>query len=409
MSSPQGFSTFSADSQTYIAAQTLMRIKRDVVVYGLGKKEKLPNKFSKTFQFTRYEKLPLPQQVLSEGVTPSSNAQMTISTVQAVMDQWGDFVQLTDVAELTVKHPVMEQAIELLAEQAAETIDRECIKVLQANTSVFFPGAVANRGALAANNVLDTDTIRKTMASLRGGGARPFTGRLYMGLVDPHVEMDISKDSTFQTAASYSNIMVLQNGEIGTWMGARWMSSNLLPTMSLLAPVTTAGSAASGSLANSTTYYIKVTAVDNALGFEQQVTAEASQATGAGQTAIQATMPANSNYTYNVYVGSASGAEYLYSSFNAANSVVTILSVPNSGNAPPATPASGVTVHFSWILGKEAFAVPELMSLQTFVTPKTASDSDPLAQRRKASWKVMFKAVICNNAFMARMETASAY
>lgn len=90
----QTFSNFSADAQTYIAAQTLMRIKRDVIVYGLGKKEKLPNRFSKTFQFTRFEKLLLPKVSLTEGVTPTSNAQMTVSTVQAVMDQWLSLIHI---------------------------------------------------------------------------------------------------------------------------------------------------------------------------------------------------------------------------------------------------------------------------------------------------------------------------
>jgi N4-gp56 family major capsid protein len=395
MSNPQTFSNFSSDSQTYIAAQTLMRIKRDVVVYGLGKKEKLPNRFSKTFQFTRYEKLNLPSVALTEGVTPSSNAQLTISAVQAVMDQWGDFVQLT----------------ELLAEQAAETIDRECIKVLMANASVFYPGAVAARGSLTSSSYMDTDTIRKTIASLRSGGARPFSGRLFCGLIDPHVEMDLSKDSTFQTAASYANIMVLQNGEAGTWMGARWMTSNLLPTLSLLGAVTTASSATAGSLAVSTSYYVKVTAVDNALGFEQLATAIATQATAGGQTSINVTMPATTGYTYNVYIGASNSnsALYLASSYQAPGAVINIGAVPSSGSNPPVTPAAGVAVHFSWILGKEAFAVPELMSLTTALTPKGASDSDPLAQRRKASWKVMFKSVICNDAFLARIESASAY
>ncbi len=49
------------------------------------------------------------------------------------------------------------------------------------------------------------------------------------------------------------------------------------------------------------------------------------------------------------------------------------------------------------------------MSLQTFLTPGQASDSDPLLQRRKASWKVMFKAVICNDAYIARIESASKF
>ena len=406
----QTFSNFSSDSQTYIAAQTLMRIKRDVVVYGLGKKEKLPSRFSKTFQFTRYDKLLLPKVALTEGTTPSTNASVTITTVQAVMDQWGDYVNISDVADLTIKHPVMEQAIQLLSEQAAETIDRETISVLLANTSVFYPGAITARGSLATNSYFDTDTARKTIASLRGRGAQPYEGRMFMGLIDPYVEMDLSKDSTFQTAASYSNILVLQNGEVGRWMGVRWMTSNLLPVLSRLAAVSTASSAAAGgSLANSTTYYMKVTAVDNAIGFETAVTVEATQATGASDEAIAITMPATTGFTYNVYFGDTTGVLYKAASLQDPGAVVTILAVPTSGATPPATPAANVYVHFSWVLGKEAFSVPELMSLQTFMTPRGASDSDPLSQRRKASWKVMFKAVICNELFLARIESASAF
>ena len=406
----QTFSNFSADAQTYIAAQTLSRIKRNVIVYGLGKKEKLPNRFSKTFQFTRYEKLNLPKLALTEGTTPSTNASITISTVQAVMDQWGDFVNISDVADLTVKHPVMEQAIQLLSEQASETIDREVIKVLLANTSVYYPGVVASRGALASNSYFDTDTARKSIAALRGRGAQPYEGRMFMGLINPYVEMDLSKDSTFQTAASYSNILVLQNGEAGRWMGVRWVTSNMLPVLERLAAVVSASSvAAGGSLANATTYYFKVTAVDNAIGFETAVIVEQSQATGAGDEAIAITMPATTGYTYNVYFGAASGVLYKVASLQDPAAVVTVLAVPTSGDTPPATPAAGVKVHFSWILGKEAFAVPELMSLQTFMTPRGASDSDPLSQRRKASWKVMFKSVICNELFLARIESASAF
>ena len=405
----QGFSSFQGDSQTYIAAQTLMRIKRDVIVYGLGKKEKLPGRFNKTFQFTRYDKLLLPKISLTEGVTPANNAEITISTVQAVMDQWGDYVNISDVADLTIKHPVMEQAIQLLSEQASETIDREVIKVLLSNTSVFYPGAITSRAALTTGSVFDTDTARKSIAALRGKGAQPYEGRLFMGLMDPYVEMDLSKDSTFQTAASYSNILALQNGEAGRWMGVRWVTSNLLPVLTRQAAVVTASSGTAGSLTPSTTYYIKVTAVDNAIGFETAVTLEQTQATAGGQSSINVTMPAGAGYTYNVYFGSTTGVLYKASSLQAPGAVVTILAVPVSGETPPATPAAGVAVHFSWVLGKEAFAVPELMSLQTFLTPRGASDSDPLSQRRKASWKVMFKAVICNELFLTRIESASAF
>ncbi len=404
----QTFSTFSGDAQTYIAAKTLIRIKRDVIVYGLGKKEILPNRFSTTFQFTRYEKLNLPTMTLTEGVTPASSS-ISISTVQAIMDEWGSYIDITDVVDVTVKHPVMQEAITLLGEQAAETIDRECIKVLLGNTTVNFPGSATSRGTLATTDYLTSEVAKLAIANLRAGGAHPVEGRIFLGLMDPHVEMDLLEDNTFVLAASYSNIVALQNGEAGRWMGVRWMVSNLIPTVGLLTGTTTASSGTAGSLALTTTFFFFVTQVNNSLGFEVASSGELTQATSGGNTSINVTVPSATGFTYNVYIGSTTGNEFLSSTGNAPAAVVNVGTVPTSGATPPAAPASGVVVHMSWILGREAFAVPELMTLQTFLTPRQASDSDPLLQRRKASWKVMFKAVITNNAYIARIETASRF
>jgi len=404
----QTFANFSADAQDYIAAKTLMRLKREVIVYGLAKKEKLPNRFSKTFQYSRYEKLNLPQTPLSEGVTPVANT-LVVATVTAVMDQWGDYISLSDVAQVTVKHPVIQEGIQTLAEQAAETIDRELIKILLSNTSVYYPGAVADRPSLATTDVVTSDTVRKVVAALRNRGARGYEGRMYVGLIDPSVEMDLNDDTTFTDAASYQNLMVLQNGEVGRWMGVRWVVSNLLPTLTNIAAVTAASSATAGSLTASTAYDVCVTAVDDALGFEQLVSKKTDVSTDAGETSIDVTMPATTGYTYNVYIGADAGIMYQVSTGNAASASVNVGTLPTSGTASPAVPADDVVVHYSWVMGKESFSVPELMSLQTFMTNGGATDSDPLAQRRKLGWKVMFKGLIPNETFMARIESASGY
>ncbi len=409
MVNPQLFTTFSGDAQTFIAANLLQRIKRDLIVYNLGKKEKLPNRFSKTFQFTRFEKLNLPTQALTEGATPSSNSSLSITPVTAVMDQWGSFVSLTDVIEVTVKHPVMQQAIVLMGEQANEVIERECVKVLLANSSVIFPNSVASRATIDASDIIDSNTVQRGVASLRAAGAHPVEGRSYMGIMDPFVEADLMDDPTFVAASSYSNIMALFNAEAGKWKGARWMVSNFIPSLGRLAAPSSSASNSTGSLTVGTTYYFKVTKVDPATGYEIATSAEFSQATGGSDDTISITMPTATGYVFNVYMGSVSGTLYLSSYDNASAASVDVLTVATSGNTPPSEPATGVTVHFSWLLGQEAFAVPELMSLQTFLTPAGASDSDPLAQRRKASWKVMFKAVICNESYIKRIESASAY
>jgi N4-gp56 family major capsid protein len=401
------FSNFSTDSQTYIASQLLMRIHRDVIVYPMARHEKLPNRFSTTFQFTRFEKLPLPNTVLTEGVTPANGETMTISTVQATMNQWGDYVTLTDVAVITVKHPALEQAVILLSEQARELIDRECINLLLTNANVQYPG-VSSRASLTATTYITSGVIKLSIAALRRGGAHPLIGRLYQGLMDPSVEMDLLGESTFVTAASYSNIFALMNGEAGTWMGVRWVVSNIIPVLYNISAVTT-GSTTGGSLANSTTYDLQVVQRDAALGFVSGTTLVQTQATGGSGTAITIALPNTPNALFDIYFGASSTTMYLVSSLNAGNQTITVLAVPSSSSGPVAPPASGVNVHFSWIFGKEAFAAPELMSLETFITPAVASDSDPLVQRRKVAWKFMFKPVICNDTYIERIECASAY
>ena len=106
------------------------------------------------------------------------------------------------------------------------------------------------------------------------------------------------------------------------------------------------------------------------------------------------------------------GVETTYGTgFIPANTAFSVLAPPTSGTsiAGSSIPATGEIVHSSWVFGKEAFAVVDLQKLQSFLTPNQASDSDPLVQRRKAGWKLMFKAVICNNDFMARIESESAF
>lgn len=419
--SVQTYSSFSSDAVTYIAEKTLLIAKKSVIFQQLGDKAVLPEHNSKTFQYTRYDRLALPQYALTEGVTPS-NTNMQISTVSATCDQWGAYVDLSDVTQLTIKHPVIVKAINLMGYQAAETMDREIINVLLAGTSVIFGGNVSSRSALSSTttDVMTTDLIRKGLKTLQFNGAYPYEGQSYMGVVDPAVQMDISKDSTFQTAASYSNIKVLQNGEIGQWMGVRWMMSNLIPVLggltadSYTTPSSPAGTFAAANYRVSTAYYNVMT------GFLEYLTQNSAVAFAAADS-LAGTTPSDTNYNYLIFVGLAAGAaaDIMYqgsettygTSYIPASTAFSILAPPVSGSSITGSniPATGKFVHFSWVFGKEAYTVVDLQKLQTYVTPLAASDSDPLVQRRKAGWKFMFKAVICNQNYILRFETLSAF
>jgi hypothetical protein len=72
------------------------------------------------------------------------------------------------------------------------------------------------------------------------------------------------------------------------------------------------------------------------------------------------------------------------------------------------TIASTVTVHTSYLVGRNAYAVTNLQNLKSYVEGP-GGVADPLHQKRTIGWKVGFKAAILNNSFMIRIESASNY
>lgn len=406
-------SNFSSDVATYIAAKTLMLAKKNMVMYQLCDKVPFPKNEGRTFQYTRYERLALPQEALTEGTTPSGSS-MSITTVTAVLDQWGDFVAISDVAIDSVKHPVLQQAIDLLAMQAAETLDREVIECALAGTNVYYPNAITARGSLTTSDKVSSALIGKIVANMRYDGAVPFDGQHYVGVLDPFQEDDMMNDTNFVGAAQYGQIRNLLNQEIGTWKGVRWVRGNTLPVLRLLSSNASAATdtASGGSLANATAYDVSVSIIDAKTGFETHMGAKLDVTTGASDEVIAVTLPAlpataSAGSTFNIYVGADSGTRYLYGSGYAASAVVNVLSLPTSGRVAPAAAPSSIPVHSGVVLGKQGIACVELNKIKSYLTKPEATDSDPLVQRRKAGWKCDFKPVITNEDFVSRFETCT--
>lgn len=74
------------------------------------------------------------------------------------------------------------------------------------------------------------------------------------------------------------------------------------------------------------------------------------------------------------------------------------------------TTGTNADVYPILVIGQDAYACVPLKgknSITPMVVNAKPSDSDPLAQRSKASWKAMFNGVILNDAWMVRIECAA--
>jgi len=331
-------------------------------------------------------------------------------------------VSLTDVVQLTTTHPALTAAIDRTGLAMAEMMEREACVALLSGTAVVFGGTATTRATLVATDVMTTTVVLKATAQLRTLGAPDFEGGLYHGVIHPNVEADLIKaDTVFQAASNYANVRALQYAEIGVWMGVRWKRGNYLPLFQGVAAATAAAATAtkaqftastSGGTLQTGNYQLVVVAREKLSFAEARISVQSGNIAVTGPTgSIAVATPTSTNYVYDIYLTKVGlTVPYLITTGVAGATTYTITTEPAGTEASPtANPALGVSVYIGWVFGKQAFGRVELsgMSLQSFITPAGASDSNPLAQRRKVGAKVMMKFFIIDNQFFVRFETGS--
>lgn len=419
------YSTFAALANdapnVYIATKMLELATRELVLQKIAELYPLENKMSKTLRVIRVSRLSLPTTQLVEGVTPPTNS-LVLTNVDVTVEQWGLVVTLTDVLELTVKHPMLMIASERVAMAMREVMEREDSGVLMAATNLTYAKAATTRAGLVATDVFDTALAITMKAKLKMRGAPMYMDGQYMCIMQPpHEAALLASDTVFQQASNFAKQERLEFGYIGNWMGLDCIIGNFLPMYVGVAAATTAAInttkakytvGTSGTLATAT-YYLKVVARDITTDYERRFSVPAAVAvTSPGSIAVQ--MPSSVNYVYDVYLGIGGGAStdplYLVASRQAASSTYTITTaVAGTETVAQASPALGISVYPGFTVGKGGFGSCTLngMSLQTFITPKGPSDSDPISQRRKVGAKFMRKTFILDNDFIERFETSS--
>lgn len=405
----------------YIATRMIELLQRTLVVQKVADQYPLENKFGKTLRVVRVNRVSLPNAPLQEGITPASSA-MTLGNVDVTVEQWGLYVTLTDVLDLTTKHPMLNIAIDRVSMALKETMEREDTLVLMAGTNITYPGAVTTRAGLAATDVFNTALAITIKAKLQMRGAPKYVGAggNYVALIQPpHEAALLGSDTIFQQASNFAKQMRLEEGYVGTWMGLECVVSNFLPVYVGVAAATTAaitttkamytvGTAGTLATAN---YQLKVIAREITTDYERRYSVQTGNisVTSPGSIAVQ--MPSSVNYVYDVYLTQAGGTvAYQVASRQAASSTYVIQTAPaGTERVAPASPALGISVYPGVVCGKGAFGTCTLngMSMRTTLTPKGESDSDPLGQRRKVGAIVMRKSFILDNDFLEVFETSS--
>ena len=382
--------------------RTLLENARPEMVYSRdAQKRVLPEHNGRTVNFRRmipFEACTVP---LQEGVTPAGQ-ELRQASLSATVWPYGRHVEVTDELNFFQLDNLHQETAQLLADQAALSLDSICRDAVTSGLNVQYVGGKTSRAALTSSDKLTAAEVKAAVRTLKRNNCKPFPDGFYHAVIHPDAVFDLTGDEHWIDAATYQDKGMLERYELGCLYKVKFFESTnakvFKPEMYLFG----------------TTSTLTMTALDgaNRCMTVSETIPESGQreltgklvyvryTSGSGESAVTVDTP----MCVERVKGSKVYFRWMPSSDVTDNWTVAkgCCLVPSGGGA------EGGDVYATVIYGQNAYGDVELggENIRVIINPPgSAGAEDPLQQRGTIAWKVKgFTSVILQDAFLVRIE-----
>lgn len=362
-----------------------------------GDKYPIPKNGGKTIEFRKYDSLKKAIKPITEGVTPDGN-NLNVTAITAAVAQYGDWIRLSDMLELTSIDNNVLQATRLLGSQSGRTLDTITRDVLNGGTNVIYAPegekAITVRSQLTEGAKLTPDLFFRAAAQLSAYNAENIDDS-YVSIIHPYAAYDLMRNEEWIDVHKYATPENIYQGEIGKLGNVRFVQSTEAKICKG-EPFVSGDDDKAGNL-KVKSYAEKIVTIEEKLTKDQAENL-------AGRHVI------------------IDGVHYIIESAKegaAGSATITLSDVTAAGDNVPAASdviypgeggAAGMAVFCTLVLGAHAYGVTEIEGggLQHIVKQLGYGD-DPLNQRSSCGWKATAVAKRLVEQYMIRIESGSAY
>lgn len=219
----------SVENKTFYDKALIEIAGPELVHDQFGQKRPIPKNGGKRIEFRQYAALPKATRPLTEGVTPDGK-KLSASAIYADVAQYGDYVCLSDVLDLTAIDNNVLEATKAIGKQAGVTLDTITRNILQSGTNVYYaPKSTGvqptDRTELDSTCVLTVDVVKRVAALLKAKNA-PKIGRDYVCILHPYVAYDLMSDPRWEEPHKYTDPENMYAGELGRVASVRFVESS---------------------------------------------------------------------------------------------------------------------------------------------------------------------------------------
>jgi N4-gp56 family major capsid protein len=336
--------------------------------------------------FSIYSDLAQATSTLTESSDVSSIALGNPSQVTVTLSEYGSAVSTTKKLNLTSFNDVDSALADIIAYNAADSIDNVVGQVLCAGTQALF-GTGGTTNPTSSATVLPVDTlttadIRNAVVTLRTNKALPRIGELYAAYLHPRQSADLRAESGtggFQELTKYVERTPFTAGAVGVLEGAFVVETpRVLNGLGLAAGIGTTTTITNLAIASGTVTV--TTAVAHGLGVGQVVTFSNTVAPFTAVTGAATILTVPSSTTFTVLIGSS-----------------TVTTAATSGTV------TFTNNYRAIIAGREALAEAQAADISTIIGPEI----DALRRFRTIGWYYFGGFNRLREAALVRIESAA--
>jgi len=335
--------------------------------------------------FSIYSDLAQATSTLTESSDVSSIALGNPSQVTVTLAEYGSAVSTTKKLNLTSFNDVDAALADIIAYNAADSIDNVVGQVLCAGTQVIYANGPSGTVPTASSAVLPVDTIttadiRNAVVTLRTNKALPRIGELYAAYLHPRQSADLRAESGtggFQELTKYVERTPFTAGAVGVLEGAFVVETpRVLNGLKLAAGLSTTTTITNVALTSNVATI--TTAVAHGLGVGQVVAVAAVTATTVNDTAATITAVTSTTFSY-------------------AKTASNVTSAADTGTV------TFTNNYRAIVAGREALAEAQAADISTVIGPEI----DALRRFRTIGWYYFGGFARLREAALYRIESAA--
>ena len=173
--------------------------------------------------FSIYSDLAQATSTLTESTDVSSIALGNPTQVPVTLQEYGSAVTTTKKLNLTSFNDVDAALADIIAYNAADSIDAVVASVLTSGSNAIYAGTATNTAGIKADQLMTVSDIRQAVTELRTNKALPRIGELYAAYLHPRQTADLRAETGtggFQELSKYVDRTPFVAGAVGVIEGA---------------------------------------------------------------------------------------------------------------------------------------------------------------------------------------------